>query len=51
MIRFKQLQHVTLLILVSVALTSGISCNQANDPMLDMLDTQLANLKVDSLTL
>lgn len=36
--------------LVAVVLMSGLSCTPPPDPMLDMLDTQLSNLKVDSLS-
>ena len=39
-----------ILLVVTLILTSGISCKPPADPMLDMLDTQLSNLKVDSLS-
>ena len=34
----------------AIVLASSLSCSPPADPMLDMLDTQLANLKVDSLS-
>lgn len=50
MIRFRILKSVSVTALIVVALASGLACKPATDPMLDMLDTQLANLKVDSLS-
>lgn len=36
--------------MLGVVLATSISCQQAADPLLDMLDTQLANMKVDTLS-
>ena len=38
------------MVLVAAVLGTGLSCSPPPDPMLDMLDTQLSNLKVDSLS-
>ena len=36
--------------MLGVVLATSISCQQSADPLLDMLDTQLSNMKVDTLS-
>ena len=50
MIRFANSHSLSLILVSVVVLAAGLSCSPPADPMLDMLDTQLANLKVDSLS-
>jgi len=37
-------------LIIGVVLATTISCQQSADPLLDMLDTQLSNMKVDTLS-
>ena len=38
------------LVFLTLAVLTGVSCSPAPDPLLDMLDTQLSNIKIDSLS-